>query len=59
MGKERGGELWMASLAPMTEGAGRFAVGKRLEFIEENWDRGRRIVLKTDPENAARDTSRE
>ena len=42
----------MATAVPMKGSTGKFAVDKCLEFIEENGDHERDIIVKTDQENA-------
>ena len=50
VGKERGSKSWMASTVPVKGSSGRFAVDKCLEFISENGDKERDIIVKTDQE---------
>ena len=50
VGKERGTKSYMATTVPMKGGIGKFATDKCLEFIEENGDKVRDIIVKTDQE---------
>ena len=49
-GRERINKSWLATTVPMKGGSGRFAVDKVLEFIKENGDASRDIILKSDQE---------
>ena len=50
VGRERKTKLWMATTVPMKGSSGRFTVDKVLEYIEENGDAERDIILKNDQE---------
>ena len=49
-GRERINKSWVATTVPMKGGSGRFAVDKVLEFIKENGDASRDIIVKSDQE---------
>ena len=44
--------MWMGTTVPMKGSSGMFTVDKVLEYIEENGDHDRDIIVKTDQENA-------
>jgi hypothetical protein len=50
VGKERTSKSWMATTVPEKGGTGRFAVDKRLEFVQENGDTGCDVLVKSDQE---------
>ena len=53
VGKERGCKSWMAEAVPVKGvGSGRFIVDRCLDFIKENGDAERDILIKTDQEPA-------
>ena len=53
VGKERASKAWMAEAVPTKGiGSGRFVVDRCLDFIEENGDKDRDVILKTDQEPA-------
>jgi hypothetical protein len=54
VGKERQSKSRMAVAIPTKGGMGMFSVDKCLEFVEENGDRRRGIIAKTDQENSAK-----
>ena len=54
MGRERDTGTIMATTVPEKGGMGYFGRDKCLEFIQENGDKQRDIIVKVDQESAAR-----
>ena len=59
VGKERRMGTWMASAIPDKGGMGHFGRDKCLEFINENGDGQRDVIVKVDQKNAAKYLERE